>query len=171
MKTSFYAILAMLAVLTLPVASAMEAVAKHRDWSVYSTRIDGSKACIAATRATDMAPKSTSHGDVVYYVTYWSGKGNRPQTSMKVGFNFRKDKTPTFRVNNGRGGRIYSGKLFSADNEIFARDEEERSIVNALRKGSELRIEAVSERDTYVTYHFSLSGSSSAIDEARKACA
>ena len=81
-----------------------------------------------------------------------------------MGYELRKDLAPSARV--GRS----SWTLFSAGKEAFARDEDDPAIVRSLKRGSELRIEAVSLRDTQVAYHFSLAGSSSAIDRAAAAC-
>ena len=54
--------------------------------------------------------------------------------------------------------------------EAFAQDRDDSQIVDALRRGSELHVEAVSSRNTQVSYHFSLSGSAAAIDKASSLC-
>ena len=54
--------------------------------------------------------------------------------------------------------------------EAFFTDDEEKSLISALQKGSELRIEAASVKDARTAYHFSLKGSREAIDKARSLC-
>ena len=148
----------------LPAIAAPELIYTRKDWSVWQERIGGETICYAATEATDKAPKSADHGDVWFYVTNWKSGRARSQPSLKVGYELRKDLAPSARV--GRS----TWTLFSSGNEAFARDEDDPGIVRGLKRGSELRVEAVSKRDTQVAYHFSLAGSSSAIDRAAAAC-
>lgn len=140
------------------------AIARYKDWSVFTSEVDGERICYAATEATDKAPASAEHGDVFFYITSWASGRARAQPSLKVGYDLRADLAPSARV--GRS----SWTLFSSGNEAFARDEDDPRLVRAIERGSELRVEAVSERDTQVAYHFSLAGSSSAIDRAAAAC-
>ena len=144
--------------------AAPTAVARIKDWVVFTDKVDGDTICYAATEATDKAPQSADHGDVWFYVTNWRSGRAKAQPSLRVGYELRKDLAPSARV--GRS----SWTLFSAGKEAFARDEDDPAIVRSLKRGSELRIEAVSLRDTQVAYHFSLAGSSSAIDRAAAAC-
>lgn len=140
------------------------AIGQFKDWQVFTSDIDGDKICYAATEATDKAPAGAEHGDVWFYVTSWKSGRARAQPSLKVGYDLRPDLSPSARI-----GRA-NWSLFSAGNEAFARDEDDPRLVRALERGSELRVEAVSERDTQVAYHFSLAGSSAAIDRAAAAC-
>jgi len=144
--------------------AAPSAVGQFKNWVVYTDTIDGQTVCYAATEATDKAPKSSDHGDVFFYVTNWKSGAARGQPSLKVGFNLQEERPSRARI-----GRA-SWNMFSVAREAFAHDDDDPKIVSALKKGSELRVEAVSERGTAVTYHFSLSGSSAAIDRARSAC-
>ncbi len=140
------------------------AIARFKDWTVFTSQVDGDLVCYAATEATDRAPASADHGDVWFYVTNWKSGRARAQPSLKVGFELRPDLPPSARIGNA------DWPLFSAGNEAFAADEDDPQIIRALKRGSELRIEAVSARDTQVAYHFSLSGSSQAIDRAAADC-
>ena len=144
--------------------AAPEAVGQFKDWVVFTDEVNGDQICYAATEATDKAPSSAEHGDVWFYVTNWKSGRARSQPSLKVGYELRTDLAPSARI--GRS----SWTLFSSGNEAFARDEDDPRIVRSLKRGSELRVEAVSKRDTQVAYHFSLAGSSSAIDRAASAC-
>ena len=60
--------------------------------------------------------------------------------------------------------------LFGVGREAFAQDSDDARLVRQLKRGSELRVEATSARNTRVTYHFSLAGSSAAIDRAAAVC-
>ena len=147
----------------LPVA-AQEVQAKFRDWVVYTIEEAGETLCYAGTAAEDKAPKDVEHGEVFFFVSNSRSGNRRDQPSLMVGFQLRPDLAPTARISRN------TWTLYSAGNEAFALDADDPEIVDALKRGSELRVEAVSDRGTAVTYHFSLSGSSSAIDRASALC-
>lgn len=140
------------------------AIGRFNDWSVFTDTNGGETVCYAATAATDKAPASADHGEVWYYVTNWKSGRARNQPSLKVGFKLRESS----------GGKASVGRsswsLFSVGQEAFASDSDDKRIVDALKKGAELRVEAVSERNTQVAYHFSLKGSAAAIDKAAAIC-
>lgn len=161
MKSWFPAFL--LSLMLVPTASAYDFVGKYKDWSVFQDTVNGEPVCYAVTHAEDKAPKSAEHGDVVFFVSYFRS-AQLPQSSVRVSFDLREDLKAKVRVGNS------SWSLYAVRNEAFANNRDERSIEQALRKGSELRVEATSTRNTEVAYHFSLSGSSAAIDKAKALC-
>ncbi|MDX1293751.1 MAG: invasion associated locus B family protein [Hyphomonas sp.] len=157
--------LAVAAALAVPLASASPtAIGRYKDWSVFTDTANGETVCYAATPATDKAPRSADHGEVWFYVTNWKSGRARNQPSLKVGFDLREDLAPKASI--GRS----SWALFGVGREAFADDADDSRIVSALKKGRELRVEAVSKRNTQVAYHFSLSGSAAAIDKANAIC-
>lgn len=145
-------------------AAAPTAVARFKDWTVFTVEAEGETICFAATEATDKAPRAVSHGDVWFYVTSWKSGRGRNQPSLKVGYELRDDMPTRARV--GRS----TWTLFNAGQEAFADDSDDAALVRGLERGSELRIEAVSGRNTAVAYHFSLAGSASAIERAEAVC-
>ena len=60
--------------------------------------------------------------------------------------------------------------MYVAGPEAFVDDDKENALIAALKKGSELRVEAASVKDARTAYHFSLKGSREAIDKARSLC-
>lgn len=140
------------------------AVGKYGDWSVFTEAISGETLCFAATPATDLAPRSADHGEVWFYVSNWRSGKAANQPSLKVGYELREDLPG--KANIGRS----SWTLYGVGREAFTMDSDDPAMVRALKRGSELRVEATSQRNTRVTYHFSLRGSSNAIDRAASAC-
>jgi len=144
--------------------AAPTAIGKYKNWTVFSETVNGESLCYAATQATDKAPKSADHGDVWFYVSSWKSGRARNQPSIKVGYELRGDLPGKARIGNRKWN------LFGVGREAFAQDSDDAKLVRELKRGRELRVEATSERNTRVTYHFSLSGSSAAIDRASSAC-
>jgi len=139
-------------------------VRQYTDWVVFTEDIGGERLCSAATQATDKAPRTADHGDVWFYVSNWQSGKARNQPSLKVGYELRGDLPGKARI--GRS----DWTLFGVGREAFAQDSDDIQLVRQLKRGNELRVEATSARNTRVTYHFSLSGSSAAIDRAASAC-
>jgi hypothetical protein len=144
-------------------ASAFDYVAGYKDWAVYKDTANGEAVCYATTAAEDKAPKSVQHGDVHFFVTYFRSS-RQPQNSLRTSFSMRED-VPAKAIVSGN-----SWNMYAAGSEVFASNDDENAITAALRKGSDLKVEATSARNTEVAYSFSLSGSSSAIDKAKALC-
>jgi len=149
---------------TIAASAAPIVVRQYSDWVVFTEDVGGERLCYAATQATDKAPRSADHGDVWFYVSSWRTGKARNQPSLKVGYELRGDLPGKARI--GRS----DWTLFGVGREAFAQDSDDAALVRQLKRGNELRVEATSFRNTRVTYHFSLSGSSSAIDRAASAC-
>lgn len=160
----FFAVCALGLALGIPANAESTAIAQFKDWTVFKNTSGGETICFAATQATDKAPKSVSHGDVWFYVTNWQSGRARNQPSMKVGYDLREDRPTSAKI--GRS----SFSMFGVGREAFADDSDDARLVRALKKGSELRVEAVSEKNTQTAYYFSLSGSSAAIEKAAYSC-
>lgn len=166
-KTMFRAtvLAGLTATLAIPAAfAAPEAIGRYKNWVVFRDNTGSDTICYAATEATDKAPQAADHGDVWFYVTSWKSGRARNQPSLKVGYDLREDIAG--RASVGRS----AWQLFTKGNEAFADDADDSALVRAVKRGSELRVEGTSARNTKVAYHFSLSGSSAAIDKAGALC-
>ena len=149
---------------SLAASAAPSVVRQYSDWVVFTEDVGGERLCYAATQATDKAPRSADHGDVWFYVSNWRSGKARNQPSLKVGYELRGDLPGKAKI--GRS----DWSLFGVGREAFAQDADDAQLVRQLKRGSELRVEATSARNTRVTYHFSLAGSSNAIDRANSIC-
>ena len=139
-------------------------IQKVNNWIVFSDTSGAEKICYAATQATDKAPKAAEHGDIWFYVSSWQSGKARNQPSLKVGYELRSDLPGKAAI-----GRA-NWTLFGVGQEAFVEDQNDAALVRALKRGQELHVEATSARNTRVSYHFSLSGSSDAIERAAALC-
>jgi invasion protein IalB len=155
----------MMLAMAVPAASAQSrAVGRYNDWRVYTEGEGRNMICFAAVEASDKAPKSVSHGDVTFYVTAWKSGAATNQPSLRVGYTLRTDIAPTAIVGRDRFPMYASGP------EAFVKDNRDKALVEALKHGSELRVEAASVKDARTAYSFSLKGSKDAIEKARTLC-
>ncbi len=149
----------------LPDANAqVRAVGVFKDWQVFTEQVNGDTVCYATVEARDKAPRNATHGPVNFFVSSWKSGKASGQPSLRVGYQLREDLPPEAIVSRSRW------RMYAAGDEAFLEDKHESDVIKALKRGSELRIEAVSLRDTRTAYHFSLSGSSAAIDRAMATC-
>jgi invasion protein IalB len=142
-----------------PASAEVKAIGRYKDWRVYTEGSGSSLVCFAATPAADLAPKDLSHG----YVAAWKGKSAN-QSSLRVGYPLRADIAPTAVIGRDRF------EMFASGSEAFVPDNREAPLAAAIKKGTELRVEAASVKEGRAAYHFSLKGSTEAIDKARSLC-
>lgn len=146
-------------------AAEPEAVATYKDWSVFVREVDGDKICFAATEAKDKSPKSVNHGDIFFLVATWKSGAAKNQPSLMTGYNLKDAPSPTLRVGSDKW------EMYVSDNEAFIESgKEEQRLVDAMRRGSEMRVSAVSSRGTATSYTMSLQGISAALDRVAQAC-
>ncbi len=158
--------LGLAATLAAPLTAAADskAIGRYNDWRVYTEGEGRNLVCFAAVEANDKAPKSVNHGEVVFYVAAWKSGASSSQASLRVGYTLRSDIAPTAIVGRDRFAMFASGE------EAFVKDNRDSTLVEALKKGQELRVEAASVKDARTAYHFSLKGSREAIEKARSLC-
>lgn len=147
------------------VLAAPEALATFKDWSVFVHDAETDRICFAAAEASDKSPKSVNHGDIFFLVATWKSGAATNQPSFRVGYNLQDASSPTIRI----GSEKFD--MYVAENEGFIESAAaEQKLVNAMRKGADMKISAMSSRGTATNYVVSLSGVSAALDRAAEAC-
>lgn len=144
--------------------AAPSVVRTFSDWVVFSQKSGSDRLCYAATKATDKAPQAVEHGDVWFVVSNWKSRKGWSQPSLKLDFEVRPDRPAKAQIGSK------SWRMWGVGSDAFTSDTDDASLVRGIERGRELRVQATSQRNTLVTYHFSLSGSSSAIDKAEAIC-
>lgn len=137
----------------------------HRDWRVFTRGEGEARMCYALTRPTDERPESADHGDVFFLVTSFASGVAEEQPNFVAGYPLMPDRAPVARVGSNRF------EMFVSDQEGFVEDlDDESRLVSAMRRGSTMRIEAMSTRGTATAYTFSLSGVTAALRQVEQLC-
>lgn len=140
-------------------------VATYQDWMVFSVEKGGDRVCYAVTEPKDVSPASANHGDVFFSVSSWRSGAATNQPSFMAGYELQDGSEPLVRVGADRW------EMFASDNEGFVEsDRQEERLVDAMRRGSEMRVSATSARSTATNYTFSLFGISKALERVENAC-
>ena len=147
-------------------ALAQTAGGTYTDWQVFTREAGPDTICYAITPASESAPSNVRHGEVYFLVASWESGAATEQPSLSVGYDLKTDSPPTARVGSTRVD------MYASENEGFVESaSDERRLVQQMRRGSTLRVDAVSQRGTATSYEFSLSGVTAALRRVRELCA
>ena len=148
-----------------PAVAEPQPLAAFKDWSVFIHESATEKICFAAAEATDKSPKSVNHGDIFFLVASWKSNAATNQPSFRVGYTLQDQPPPTIRIGSDKWD------MYVSDNEAFIESAAaEQSLIASMRKGSDMKIGAMSNRGTATSYVISLTGVSAALDKALDAC-
>lgn len=148
-----------------PASAEPQALATFKSWSVFVHDTGTDRICFAAAEASDKSPKTVNHGDIFFLVASWKSGAAANQPSFRVGYELQTAPAPTVRIGSEKWD------MYVSDNEAFIESAAaEQGLINAMRKGADMKISAMSSRGTATSYVVSLSGVSAALDRARDAC-
>lgn len=156
-----------LALAAAPCVVAQEPVFQgaHQDWRVMTRGEGAERVCYALATPREALPSNVDHGDVFFLVASWASGAAEEQPSFMAGYALRADSPPRARIGSDR----YT--MFVSEQEGFLEEpRDEDRLVDAMRRGANLRVEAVSARGTATVYEFSLSGVTAALREIGSLC-
>lgn len=168
MKIKYFALFLMVTspVLISPNAQAQEREGAFGDWTSYSRTENGNKICYAISEPQSKRPGTVNHGDVYFMIASWKSGAASEQPSLITGYTLKAERPPNAKVGNTRY------PMYASANEAYIEDNrDERNLVAKMRSGSLMRVEAVSERGTNVSYEFSLKGITAALRNVKANCA
>ena len=134
----------------------------YNDWKVFSRGSGAQRICYALSEAQDKRPTQVSHGNIFFMIASWADKTATEQPNLAVGYPLAPSNPPEARIGSNKFSLYVEGK------EAFF--ENDKQIVASMRKGSVMRINAVSTRGTATAYKFSLSGVTAALRRVKAIC-
>lgn len=135
------------------------------DWILHQNAGDGPKTCFAATLPRIKEPAGANRAKVVLYVSAWPKDGVKSEFSVKLGYRIKPDSPVTATV----GSEAF--KLFAEEDRAYVADNaEELKLIEAMKQGSKLVVQATSTRGTETTDTYSLSGLGQALQAIATAC-
>lgn len=144
-------------------AATPEPIGTYKDWKAFSVTEGGSKYCFVVSQPTDMSPKNVSRGDVFFIVTDW-GNG-KPEPSVITGYTYKPNSKTSVQVGSDKYSLFTDG-----DGAWFRSESDEKKLINAMKRGSNMIITGTSSRGTLTTDHYSLSGITAALDKINRTC-
>ena len=135
------------------------------DWSVYTKQSGGDRICYVLATPSSKVPSTVNHGDIYFMVANWRSGAAKEQPSLLAGYSLKPSSPPAARVGSAKV------PMFASQNEAFVESNtDERRLVRAMRKGSTMRVDAMSVRGTQTSYEFSLRGITAALRKAQSVC-
>jgi hypothetical protein len=148
-----------------PIAAAAQPtrINEFDDWGVYSYTSKDGRVCYALSRPKEMKPAGLDHGNNFFIVTPGGDGGSAYVPEAIMGY--------TLKPGSAVNVTIVDDKfvMFTRDNAAWVQKEnEEPQMVNAMKGGADMQVEATSSRGTATSYSFSLSGITAALDQVAK---
>jgi len=136
--------------------AAAKMVSQTGDWGVYSFERDGKLVCYALSVPRKAGPSDVDHGKNYFLVApAEKGGGNEPEAILGYAV-----QAGSVRVSVGEK----KFKMVVKDNTAWVADAaQEPGLINALRSGSWMTLQATSARGTRTSYDYSLSGVTAAL--------
>ncbi len=140
-------------------------IEKHGDWTMYTADAGGSRLCFVTSQPTDSKPDGARRDPIHFYVSAWPKEGVKTEVSIKLGYPVKKGSAPTVSI----GPQAF--KLFTKDDKAFVADPTaELKLIEAMKKGGKVLVEAVSERGTATSDIYSLGGFDKALQALSTKC-
>ena len=135
-----------------------------RDWSAYAAT-GNPKVCFAVSKPTESSPKSVKRGPILFYISQWPDDKVVNEISVKMGYPFSEGAKTTVTIGSAKF------EMFTKDEGAFIeKPEEETKLIEAMRAGTTMKIEGMSERGTKTSDVYSLLGMSDALARVAKEC-
>jgi invasion protein IalB len=135
------------------------------DWLVHQNAGDGPKICFAASQPKTKEPAGANRSKIVLYVSAWPKDGVKAEFSAKLGYRMNPASPVSATVDDT------AFTLFADEDRAYVADAAaEAKLIEAMKKGTKLVVQATSTRGTQTTDTYSLSGFEQALDAIASAC-
>lgn len=155
----------LLAALPAAAQEGAKVMGSFKDWEVHSYQQDGAKVCNMFSKPTKSEGNYTQRGDVYIFVTNRPSEKITDEFSVQIGYRFMTE-APAYAIVGGQKFALFTDGDFAWVHQ----DKDQRSLIRALRAGSEVTIQGTSSRGTKTTDVFSLSGFTAAHNMISSAC-
>jgi len=140
------------------------------DWGAYTAMPGGRKVCFALSKPTassEIPAHRRSAANVVYmFVSPRPEEKVKDEVSMLItGYAFKPNSEATIKIGND------SFAMYTQNDGAWVKNAaEEAKLVDALRKGADAEVKAVTSKGTRTSDTFSLKGISQALDRVAQEC-
>lgn len=166
------AILGLIAALPLS-AQELAMVDSETDWSVYVA--DSPKECFIISKPTNWSAQrdgqavTVRRGDIRFYISIIPSEDIANEPAFLAGYPLKQDAPLEVKIKDATIS-LYPNAEVNAE-YAWPRPEDDTTLIDAMRGGSEATIIGQSARGTITTDTFSLIGFSAAYDKAKELCA
>jgi hypothetical protein len=154
------------ALLGAPQANAQTAlIDTFRDWASYEHKGNPSKICFALSKPQKTSPENIQREAAFFYVSAWPKDGVKAEISIKLGMALKKNSLATVRI----GSASYR-LIIEADKAFVDDATAELKMLESMKRGSKLTVEAITASGKKIRDTYSLRGVTKAIKSVFQAC-
>jgi invasion protein IalB len=140
-------------------------IGTYNAWSAFTYQENGGIVCYMVSEPTKDEGDYTRRGKIYTLVTHRPAKKSLGVVSVIAGYQYKEGSEISVNI----GGTTY--RMFTVDDHAWAATaQEDKQLVEAMRKGATMVIKGASSRGTETTDTYSLSGFTRAYEEISKAC-
>ncbi|MFD2259596.1 invasion associated locus B family protein [Chelativorans composti] len=137
-----------------PAFAQATAMGKNGAWGIYSYNSSSGKVCYAMSMPTQKLPETLDHGDIFFFISPKAGRPNTFEIQFQTAYNMQQGSKVNLTVDGDKKFVLFTeGKSAWLENV-----NDEPAVIDAMRRGSEMKVSAVSGRGNPTNYTFSLSG-------------
>jgi invasion protein IalB len=147
------------------IAQEMTAAETFGEWALFTDRNTPSQFCFVTSEPKSSEPQDTQRKPPRAYISAWPKDGVKGEISFRMGFPIKKDGDVKVTINAA------AFKLFGAmDRAYVAEPTQELKLVEAMKKGSQMKVTATSDRGPSITDTYSLTGLRQALSKLQSLC-
>lgn len=164
MRNIFFAFLS--SVLIISFAGGANAQVKDKtfkDWTVYTTNLQGNKACYIATFPKSKTGNYKKRDEPYFLVTRIADKTYEVSTSS--GYKYKKNSDVSVDIHGSKFNMFTKGELAWA-----ADGTQDNKMINLMKKKNNMNVRGTSIKGTYSIDKYSLSGFTAAYKRMQKLC-
>jgi len=146
-----------------------ELLGSFRDWDAFRlTRGNGEKMCymVSVPKSWQASKPNAQRGEIYITVTHRPAAEVRDQVNAVVGYPLKDGSEATARVDDGKRFSLFT----QGDGAWLYTEEDDRALVQAMRRGGTLVVKGTSSRGTDTTDRYSLMGFTAAHNAISQAC-
>ena len=146
-------------------AEAAQTLGRHADWTSFAHAEQNGILCFVLSQPKDRLPKNAKRDSAYFYISTRPAAGVEAEVSVKLGYPLKHGSETTITVDTT------AFRLFVQGERAFAGDpQDEKKLLDAMRKGKRMVVQATSERGTVTRDTYSLAGLSQALQTVAASC-
>lgn len=146
-------------------AQGTKVVKTFKAWTLYAHKGAPGDICFITSQPRETKPADVQRDRAYFYLSSWKKDGIRSQVSVLLGYDLA-DQAPITVTISGRKFR-----LFAKNDKAFVGDStNELQLIDAMKRGSFMTVEAKTKDGTATTDTYSLIGATAAVNSLRNGC-
>jgi hypothetical protein len=164
LRILFFSIICLLS-LEQEIFAQIKSDGQFKNWTAQNTSIEGQTVCYAVSRPIASEPKNINRAESRIFVSFRTNDKIPNEVSVTSGYNYKTSSKVNVAIDK------QEFKFETEDNFAWlTKYEEEISLIEIMKKSSQLKVSGISARGSKTSDTFSLNGFNDAYEAAKKKC-